>query len=83
MNKDMHSEYLQIQKHRILEILNDATLYSNDKLNLDQTSHNARQIIAALSGMLPSQDEEIANLLAVRIGLSPSTIDNPLLKVPA
>lgn len=79
----MHSEYLQIQKHRILEILNDVTLYSNDKLNLDQTSYNARQIIAALSGMLSSQDEEIANLLAVRIGLSPSTIDNPLLKVPA
>ena len=63
---------IQIPKSRLIEMLNDSELYADGKLNLDQSSYNARQIVAALSGMLSLTEEKLANLLAQRIGLAPT-----------
>lgn len=68
----MPSKVIQIRKSSLIEILNERDLYTEDQLTLDKTSHNARQIVAALAGMLSFDDEEIANLLAKRIGLTPT-----------
>lgn len=68
----MPLDFIQIPKSRLIEILNESDLYTGAHLNLDQSSHNARQIVAALSGMLVFDDEELANLLAQRVGLAPT-----------
>ena len=68
----MSQRTIQIPQHRLIDILNESSLYTEAPLTLDQTSYNARQIVAALSGMLSIEHEDIANLLAERIGLTPT-----------
>ncbi|WP_189344375.1 hypothetical protein [Undibacterium macrobrachii] len=53
------------------------------QLSLLRASDNARMIVAALTGILANNEPELDKTLASRIGLTPDTIDNPLLKVPA
>lgn len=71
---------IQIRRTSLDQILAVTLDPPAGQLSLVRASDNARLIVASLTGILANSEPELAKTLAARIGLSPSTIDNPLLK---